>query len=124
MVIEYLVLCIGDGQTLATFGAATCEHLTAMLGRHTCAEPMLVAALPIVRLVRPFHPSYPFVRAAPLNDGGPLSASCLKEPTNIGGTLRTRNSATGTPSMVEPLSPPPLWAYIAGLESMDARGDW
>lgn len=44
-----------DGQALTTFGAATAQHLTAVLGRHPATEAVVVQFLTIGRLKRSFH---------------------------------------------------------------------
>lgn len=44
-----------DSQALTTFGAATAQHLTAVLGRHPATEAVVVQFLTIGRLKRSFH---------------------------------------------------------------------
>ena len=55
------VVLVGNGQLLATLGAASSQDATAILGGHALAETMLVHAAAIVGLKCSFHRYITFI---------------------------------------------------------------
>ena len=61
------VYLVGNGELLATFGAAHGKHAATVLGGHALAEAVLIVALSVVGLECSFHLSlYFFIRFSPL----------------------------------------------------------
>ena len=55
------ILCYLDGELVTALGTTTSEHSTAALGCHARTEAMALSTLALVRLIRTFHISIPFM---------------------------------------------------------------
>jgi hypothetical protein len=58
---------VADGETFAALGATPCKDFSAILRRHSLAEPVGVAPLAPVRLIRALHKLWLLVTNKPRN---------------------------------------------------------